>query len=568
MAFQPQSEYAAAGNQAPFPSQVPISSSVAERKSSLAVSNASFVSPQHEWHDIPVEAKHVADGMNDLALGSAGSMDSHFKTEQGWSPPNQGFNHGSEYDPLIPDYAANGSHNGMGLQFDHTHTGPPSAGGMTAMPNQGQFSMSPQSQPWMTPVGDAYDFSPLAPHGTRPTPVFAASTSILRRDGVRKKNARFDIPAERNLRTIDTLISQTADEMEIKELKQQKRLLRNRQAALDSRQRKKQHTERLEEEKKHYTGIINELEEDAKAHEAEWLSRQEDWMQRNAQYQQWIQSLQNEKEQTIQHYSHEVAELRRENAMLMQQLQKDSASLSGSGSAGMAGEFNDFEQLTIQSSPWEGFSMHNDFSIESAANSDPTMVPSGKNLHPGVKKDDKGSASGLLLMLLLCGAWVVSKGSTDTKEILPTMPEDLRAASATVIEDLYKGSGVPVPESDMSRSATGSILTSQASTAFDNTANTYAMHTMTSPQGMPQPEAFAGQGSVSNAQSMGSILRDAMRSVQAQTQIAPAAETYTKSLLADKVPGQILKDFAQMVAQGRPPNHEANMPSQLPPTYD
>jgi hypothetical protein len=53
----------------------------------------------------------------------------------------------------------------------------------------------------------------------------------MRRDGIRKKNARFDIPAERTLGTIDFLISQTNDEDEIKELKQQKRLLRNRQAA-------------------------------------------------------------------------------------------------------------------------------------------------------------------------------------------------------------------------------------------------------------------------------------------------------------------------------------------------
>lgn len=53
----------------------------------------------------------------------------------------------------------------------------------------------------------------------------------LRRDGIRKKNARFDIPAERTLLNIDTLIAQSADDTEIKELKQQKRLLRNRQAA-------------------------------------------------------------------------------------------------------------------------------------------------------------------------------------------------------------------------------------------------------------------------------------------------------------------------------------------------
>jgi hypothetical protein len=52
-------------------------------------------------------------------------------------------------------------------------------------------------------------------------------------DGIRKKNARFDIPQERNLANIDRLIENAKDEDEVKELKQQKRLLRNRQAAYD-----------------------------------------------------------------------------------------------------------------------------------------------------------------------------------------------------------------------------------------------------------------------------------------------------------------------------------------------
>jgi hypothetical protein len=46
-----------------------------------------------------------------------------------------------------------------------------------------------------------------------------------------EKNAIFDIPAERNLNNIDQLIANSTDEQEIKELKMQKRLLRNRQAA-------------------------------------------------------------------------------------------------------------------------------------------------------------------------------------------------------------------------------------------------------------------------------------------------------------------------------------------------
>ena len=57
------------------------------------------------------------------------------------------------------------------------------------------------------------------------------SVDMQRRDGIRKKNGRIDIPHERNIHTIDEMIEKASDEEVLKELKQQKRLLRNREAA-------------------------------------------------------------------------------------------------------------------------------------------------------------------------------------------------------------------------------------------------------------------------------------------------------------------------------------------------
>lgn len=74
---------------------------------------------------------------------------------------------------------------------------------------------------WMTGLKDSKHHSPT----------IRSHNDLRRGDGIRKKNARFDIPAERTLSNIDSLIAQSSDETEIKELKQQKRLLRNRQAA-------------------------------------------------------------------------------------------------------------------------------------------------------------------------------------------------------------------------------------------------------------------------------------------------------------------------------------------------
>ena len=97
-----------------------------------------------------------------------------------------------------------------------------------APPPAGTVAMSPQSsQGWMPASADMLDASaqPTSPTYRHDSPLSA------RRDGVRKKNARFEIPAERTLGNIDQLISQSTNEDEVKELKQQKRLLRNRQAA-------------------------------------------------------------------------------------------------------------------------------------------------------------------------------------------------------------------------------------------------------------------------------------------------------------------------------------------------
>jgi len=72
------------------------------------------------------------------------------------------------------------------------------------------------------------------PKRMRPnTPPGRPYSPFPRREGIRKKNARFEIPAERSLLNIDRLIASSTNDDELKELKQQKRLLRNRQAAYE-----------------------------------------------------------------------------------------------------------------------------------------------------------------------------------------------------------------------------------------------------------------------------------------------------------------------------------------------
>ena len=50
-------------------------------------------------------------------------------------------------------------------------------------------------------------------------------------DGIRKKNAKIEIPDGRNVQVIEEMMAMEHDESLLKELKGQKRLLRNREAA-------------------------------------------------------------------------------------------------------------------------------------------------------------------------------------------------------------------------------------------------------------------------------------------------------------------------------------------------
>jgi hypothetical protein len=94
----------------------------------------------------------------------------------------------------------------------------------SSVTSQASLPTSPQKEHWSGNMAMNKKVRPGSP-GLR------SHNELRKGDGIRKKNARFDIPAERNLANIDQLIAQSTDEQETKELKQQKRLLRNRQAA-------------------------------------------------------------------------------------------------------------------------------------------------------------------------------------------------------------------------------------------------------------------------------------------------------------------------------------------------
>lgn len=207
------------------------------RRDSFAVSSALFSPKVEEWqhvdmHSMPSNNPFVEQNNNPfMRVDSQSSSYGHqghgwaMSNGSGMSTPMQGHDGlPSDFDGGAPIFQRP-----IQTQTPFSSSGnQPSLFSSTSTSN-GSIPPSPQKE-WS--VADAMDHRAM-PKRMRPhSPALRSHLDMSRRgDGIRKKNARFDIPAERNLTNIDQLIAQSTDEQEIKELKQQKRLLRNRQAA-------------------------------------------------------------------------------------------------------------------------------------------------------------------------------------------------------------------------------------------------------------------------------------------------------------------------------------------------
>ncbi|ORY66292.1 bZIP transcription factor [Pseudomassariella vexata] len=396
------------------------------------------------------------------------------------------------------------------------------------------------------------------------SPTIRSHNELRRGDGIRKKNARFDIPAERNLSNIDHLIAQSTDEQEIKELKQQKRLLRNRQAALDSRQRKKMHTERLEDEKKHYTVVISGMEEEI----ADLNLKLEQMFREKEFYQNQVENLRMEKEDLIANHTIETGELRKKVSVLTDHVQRlESAPMANNN--GFSNSFNEMEGMTMDA-PWDNMGFMGDFQMEQDDKQEVQIVPTKKqevNLPSEV--DKPSTQGGLLFMLFLVGAFVLSNRSPSTPSI-PRVSEDVREASATLLENIFKDAGVAQnPENVMGPAApqpSGANWASASSVNMHGVAPSMLGHlsdSLTQPtqeqsneqlfsltaaqyNGVNSQEFLQNPPTRSTSQGRRN-LADALASMRNNDKQS-AAEVYTRSLLWDQIPGDVVRNFAKMVA--------------------
>ncbi|OKL58408.1 hypothetical protein UA08_06095 [Talaromyces atroroseus] len=467
----------------------------------------------------------------------------------------------------------------------------------------GSVAMSPQSsQGWMQ-SGDMVDGRPAR------SPTYRTDSNFhLRRDGIRKKNARFEIPAERTLSNIDQLIAQSTNEEEIKELKQQKRLLRNRQAALDSRQRKKLHTEKLEEEKKQFTTVINDLEEalhSMKLREAELLREKGEWLTTQQQFQQYIEALHMEKDELIRSHTLETAELRKKNNILRETMEKMEHQLkptANAHSATFTNEFGDFENITMENTPWEDFSLVNNISLEAEPMAASVANGNDNNMLVQVKTEkvekvfnnqnsEYPFSWNAFYMCLLFGAFIASNStSLSSPAALPKLSDEYRAESANVLKAVLASapadmatpsaaassahgvaSHLPatISGAEMARMSSGGIANVAPSSALDELHNNLALPS----KQQENEQVFAlnpGQYNAlttfqeddsmdfkppqqpSNLQQAFAAMRNSNHNGAQKGPLGVdgrMSDVYSRSLMWDRVPEKVVRDFQRMVRE-------------------
>ncbi|KAJ5591892.1 uncharacterized protein N7459_002261 [Penicillium hispanicum] len=460
--------------------------------------------------------------------------------------------------------------------------------GMGFAPSGG-VAMSPQSsQGWMPAPMDLAD----AAAQSKSASYRNGSPLTVRRDGIRKKNARFEIPAERTLSNIDHLISQSTNEEETKELKQQKRLLRNRQAALDSRQRKKLHTEKLEEEKKQYTHAITHLEDmvaSLRKREADLLREKGEWISQQQQITQYLEGVHMEKDEMIRVHTLETAELRKKNNILMETVEKFERGIKPSGPENHPGDFSGFENMSMEGHPWEEFTMANGLSMPDSMPAPATAVAHSHSMvqmnerpaeKPAAPTSDYPFSWNAFYMCLLFGAFIASNNTLLPGRSLPQMSEEYRAESANVLKAVLASSPSEVAHPASHGAVSASVAAGPEPTAITGMdmgqmgpapVGSSALDELHDTLVMPTADQERAQVFAINADQYNSLTTfeddgsgfkpqqpsdlqqalAAMRNNAAQHRMhdASASNVYTRSLMWEQVPQKVIRDFQRMVQE-------------------
>jgi hypothetical protein len=369
--------------------------------------------------------------------------------------------------------------------------------------------------------------------------------------------------------------------------------------SLDSRQRKKLHTEKLEEEKKHYTHTISQLEDmlsSLQKREAELIREKSEWIAQQQQITTYLESMHMEKDEMIRRHTLETAELRKKNNILLETVEK----LERGGKTTMAdqaqahvqtADFTGFENLSMDTGPWDEFGMANGLSIQdttvpashSLHHVQPQPQPQSQThphpqpLHVTERAADKPASEypfswNAFYMCLLFGAFIASNANTNLAgHSLPQLSEEYRAESANVLKavlassppDLTHPSAIAVSASAPQPSIAMDMTQIGASHGRPSTLDQLHDTLVLPSEDQERAQVFAlnadQYNSLTTFEDDGAPFKAqpsnlqaalaAMRSNAAQHRVHAGEDVYSRSLMWERVPEKVIRDFRRMVQE-------------------
>ena len=294
----------------------------------------------------------------------------------------------------------------------------------------------------------------------------------------------------------------------------------------------------------------------------------------NQSYAEYTENLTVERDEMIRAHTNETGDLRKKITVLTDHVQRlESNPNSAPNPNSFSGTYGDMEDLAMDGA-WDQSNFIHDYPAEPEIKPEMSLMPAKKNDSYAAGTNKSSQQGGMLFMLFLVGAFVLSSRSTPA---IPRVPENVRAEAATLLDNVMKDAGLGAPATNiqsMPPQPSGSWSDPTASIPMadmnvDGGAGSM-LHSLGDSLTQPtqeqtneqifslsaqqyngvldqnfirhnQPESFNSQGRRNLAEALA-----AMRTTDKQN---GAAEVYTRSLLWDQIPREVVRNFAKMVAE-------------------
>ena len=362
---------------------------------------------------------------------------------------------------------------------------------------------------------------------------------------------------------------------------------------LDSRQRKKTHTEKLELEKKHFSNQKKELEETIAQYDNNFNQEREEWRQQQQQYEAYIQQLTYDRDEAIRTKTIETADLRRQNNVLKdcvrdleRQQHARGFSAGPSNQDTFNNDFSNFSNLDLEDNFDDEFSFINSDDLKMEGEDSPArqLTPRPPPLTSETKaatKTDAGFSWNTFYMCLLFGAFIASNSKADSSTTsapsnrlstqLPSLSEDYRNEAGNVLKAVLASDTESAHELIPSSSASATLPTTISGTEFSRMSShaSSSLESLSSRLTTPsrQQEVAAvfsltpnQYNEIANPNYLDdepvevkpTRLQQMFATLQAERDnldrmAGMSGQARERSVLLDRVPEKVLKDFREMV---------------------